>query len=102
MNEKTNLPIGIEIEFTAPKQFKYEVNDVVQHYKGGIYVVAGLPDEYVIESTREAAYAYRMADGRKAVRCQVEFEDPNKFIWLGKAHLLGLPAEPIPVMRVRT
>jgi hypothetical protein len=80
-----------EIQPTLP--FKFGINDVVEHVKsGGHYVIAGLPNEYVIEATREPAYAYRMADGRVCVRCQSEFED-GRFEYRGHAHELGYPRE---------
>ncbi|BDD79574.1 hypothetical protein [Burkholderia phage FLC9] len=72
---------------------KFVINDVVEHVKsGGMYVVAGLPTEYVIEATREPAYAYRMKDGRICVRCQSEFED-GRFVYRGRAENLGYPIE---------
>jgi hypothetical protein len=90
-----------EVAIISP--IKYVINDVVEHIaSAGIYVVAGLPTEYVIEATREPAYSYRMADGRKAVRCQVEFEQEARFRYLGRAENLGLPIEPIPVPKVRS
>lgn len=76
-----------EIAVTLP--IKFQVNDVVEHLKsGGMYVIAGTPDEYVLENTREPAYAYRMADGRVCTRCQAEFED-GRFEYRGRADELG-------------
>jgi hypothetical protein len=72
---------------------KFMINDVVEHVKsGGMYVVAGLPTEYVLENTREPAYAYRMADGRICVRCQSEFED-GRFEYRGRADGSTYPRE---------
>jgi hypothetical protein len=80
-----------EIAVTLPT--KFQMNDVVEHLKtGGMYVVAGLPNEYVLENTREPAYAYRMADGRICVRSQVEFED-GRFEYRGHAFELGYSPE---------
>lgn len=80
-----------EIQPTLP--FKFAINDVVEHVKSkGMYVIAGLPNEYVLENTREPAYAYRMADGRICVRCQAEFED-GRFEYRGQAQELGYPKE---------
>jgi hypothetical protein len=81
--------------------FMFNINDVVCHKKtGGLYVVAGLPDEYVQEHDRQPAYAYRMKDGRKCTRCQTEFED-GRFELVGTARQLGFPIEPLPVKRIR-
>lgn len=80
-----------EIAVTLP--IKFMINDVVEHVKsGGMYVIAGLPNEYVLENTREPAYAYRMADGRICVRCQAEFED-GRFEYRGRALEPGYPRE---------
>lgn len=80
-------------EILPTEPFKFRINDVVEHIKtGGQYVVAGLPSEYVLENTREPAYAYRMADGRICVRCQKEFED-GRFKYRGRAFELGYPVE---------
>jgi hypothetical protein len=80
-----------EVAVVSPT--KFVVNDVVEHLKsGGLYVVAGLPTEYVIEATREPAYAYRMKDGRICIRCQSEFED-GRFAYRGRAAEYGLPIE---------
>jgi hypothetical protein len=80
-----------EIPVVSP--VKFMINDVVEHIKsGGIYVVAGLPTEYVIEATREPAYAYRMKDGRVCIRCQSEFED-GRFEYRGRADGSTYPRE---------
>jgi hypothetical protein len=56
--------------------FKFRLGEEVKHVKsGGIYIVCGLPNEFVIEATREAAYAYLMPDGRTCIRSQTEMED---------------------------
>jgi hypothetical protein len=55
--------------------FKFRVGEEVRHTKGGIYIITGLPSEYVLEHSREPAYAYMMADGRICVRSQAEMED---------------------------
>lgn len=56
--------------------FKFRLGEEVRHVKsGGIYIVTGLPSEYVLEHSREPAYAYLMVDGRICVRSQQEMED---------------------------
>jgi len=93
MSENTEVPVISPV--------KFRINDVVEHIKsGGMYVVAGLPTEYVIEATREPAYAYRMADGRICVRCQSEFED-GRFEYRGRAENLGYPLETMRGLKTR-
>ncbi len=61
---------------TAARSFKFVVGSEIRHVKsGGMYIVLGTPNEYVIETTREPAYAYLMPDGRICVRSQAETED---------------------------
>jgi hypothetical protein len=60
--------------FAVKSKFKFNLHDIVMHYKGGTYYIVGTPDEYVIEATREPAYAYLMEDGRVCVRSQAEME----------------------------
>jgi hypothetical protein len=58
------------------RSFKFAVGDEIRHIKsGGMYIVMGTPNEYVIEATREPAYAYLMPDGRICIRSQAEVED---------------------------
>lgn len=88
-----------EVPVVSP--VKFVINDVVEHVKsGGLYVVAGLPMEYVLENTREPAYAYRMKDGRVCMRCQSEFED-GRFVYRGRAKALGYPEEPTRPLMTR-
>lgn len=51
--------------------------DSVTHLKtGGVYVICGLPSEYVIETTSEPAYVYYKEGGQKKyVRSQAKMED---------------------------
>lgn len=92
MTANNNATEQREVPITSPVMFV--INDVVEHVKsGGLYVVAGLPTEYVLENTREPAYAYRMKDGRVCMRCQTEFED-GRFVYRGRADQLGFPIEP--------
>lgn len=63
-----------EIPVTYPMKF-YAGCRVMHKKSGGIYHVVGLPNVYVLELTREPAYAYLMGDGRICVRGQKEFED---------------------------
>ena len=58
----------------------FGIGDKLIHVKtGGRYKIVGLPANYVIEATREPAYAYLMPDGRVCIRCQKEMED-GRFI----------------------
>jgi hypothetical protein len=58
------------------RTFKFLEGTEVRHIKsGGIYLITGTPHEFVIEATREPAYAYLMPDGRTCVRSQAEMED---------------------------
>jgi hypothetical protein len=62
------------------RNFKFIVGDEIRHVKtGGMYIVMGTPNEYVIEATREPAYAYLMPDGRICIRSQVEMEEEGRF-----------------------
>jgi hypothetical protein len=68
-----------QVELTITPEigmFKFRLGEEVKHVKtGGIYIIVGLPNEFVIEATREAAYAYLMPDGRTCIRSQTEMED---------------------------
>jgi hypothetical protein len=58
------------------RTYKFVMGAEIRHVKsGGVYIITGLPNEYVIEATREAAYAYLMPDGRICIRSQTEMED---------------------------
>lgn len=60
--------------------FKFATGDEIRHNKSGcVYIVLGAPNEYVIEATREPAYAYLMPDGRICVRSQTETEEEGRF-----------------------
>lgn len=62
------------------RNFKFVVGDEIRHVKtGGMYIVMGTPNEYVIEATREPAYAYLMPDGRICIRSQAEMEEEGRF-----------------------
>jgi hypothetical protein len=56
--------------------FKFRRGEEIKHVaSGAFYIIAGLPNETVIEATREAAYGYIMPDGRMCVRSQELVED---------------------------
>jgi len=56
--------------------FMFRLGQEIKHVKtGAIYIVSGLPNQFVIEHTREPAYAYLMPDGRTCVRAQQFVED---------------------------
>lgn len=58
------------------RTFKFLEGTEVRHRKsGGIYLITGTPHEFVIEATREPAYAYLMPDGRTCIRSQAEMEE---------------------------
>lgn len=60
------------------RPFKFRRHQHVKHYKGGEYTIIGLPDEFVIEATREPAYAYRsnkFPTAPTVIRSQTEMED---------------------------
>jgi hypothetical protein len=62
------------------REFKFLEGMELRHVKsGGIYLLTGTPHEYVIESTREPAYAYLMPDGRTCIRSQEEMETEGRF-----------------------
>ncbi len=62
------------------REFKFMEGMELRHVKsGGIYLLTGTPHEYVIEATREPAYAYLMPDGRTCIRSQTEMELEGKF-----------------------
>jgi hypothetical protein len=73
--------------------FKFRMGEEVRHKKsGGIYIITGLPNEYVLEHSREPAYTYLMKDGRTCVRSQTEMED-GRFVSVsaGTAWKYALP-----------
>lgn len=56
--------------------YKFRRGEEIKHVaSGAFYIIAGLPNETVIEATREAAYGYIMPDGRMCVRSQELVED---------------------------
>jgi hypothetical protein len=60
------------------RPFKFVLGDNLTHYKGGAYKIVGLPDNFVIEATREPAYAYRsmkFSHSPIIIRSQKEMED---------------------------
>lgn len=62
------------------REFKFMEGMELRHVKsGGIYLLTGTPHEYVIEATREPAYAYLMPDGRTCIRSQTEMESEGRF-----------------------
>jgi hypothetical protein len=62
------------------REFKFLEGMELRHMKsGGIYLLTGTPHEYVIEATREPAYAYLMPDGRTCIRSQAEMESEGRF-----------------------
>lgn len=80
LNLKDNTEISMsDSHWPEPtKGFLFKRNDLVNHYKGGKYAIMGTPDEYVIEATREPAYAYRSITyplGPIVIRSQKEMED---------------------------
>jgi len=55
---------------------QYKKGDIVEHIATeGRYVIEILPDEAVLEYSREPAYGYRLKDGRLCFRCQEQMED---------------------------
>jgi hypothetical protein len=76
------------------RPFKFARFEHVKHYKGGTYEIVGLPDEYVIEETREPAYAYRSVthdSPLKIIRSQSKMED-GRFTTVPSHH--DRPQEP--------
>lgn len=69
----TDMPFQkITIPVTRPK---FGMDSEVQHQKGGLYTIVGLPTEIIIEETGEPAYAYQGSDGRVWIRSQTKMED---------------------------
>lgn len=58
---------------------KFAPYSVIEHYKGGIYFIVGLPESNVLEETRESSYAYLMEDGRICHRSKAAMEEEGKF-----------------------
>jgi len=107
----------------SAREFKFLEGMELRHVaSGGMYLLTGTPHEYVIEATREPAYAYLMPDGRTCIRSQTEMELEGKFeiaeegaakawmavpgnyeAWLAKAGPAPAPApESVPVAEALT
>jgi hypothetical protein len=81
----------------ATQPIKFMLGEVVKHYKGGEYVIVGLPNDNVIEKTRECAYAYRSVthpNGPRILRSQAEMEEHKRFSTMGRLiHAIALDAD---------
>lgn len=83
------------LEVTAPI---YKIDQFILHVgTGGIYQITDLPSECVLEHNRKPAYGYRMPDGRRCFRSQIEVEDQNRFTRMDATLALVLLAVPEPV-----
>lgn len=68
------------------RPYGFKRGDAIIHYKGGEYYIVGTPTEFVIEATRERAYAYRAfgyITSPTIIRSQKEMED-GRFVLKGQ------------------
>lgn len=78
---------------------KFRRFTLIQHYKGGIYLVLTTPDNTVLEADRKRAYTYLIDKDTICVREAEEMEEPGRFVELPDEAMWTYPPEKVRFVR---